>query len=956
VLESPDPDTLGETSGAGEGTAVRPGRALDRGDAVGRYVVLGRVGSGGMGVVYAAYDPELDRKVALKLLKAWGSGDGTRGHRRLLREAQAMARLSHPNVITVHDVGEHRGSVFVAMEFVEGRTLGAWLAERTRPVREVLDVMLRAGQGLSAAHAAGLVHRDFKPDNVMVGDDGRVRVMDFGLARSARAGPEAPPDTEVAPRRDAVAVDLTREGAIVGTPAYMAPEQHLGLTTDARTDQFCFCVALYEALYGERPFPGESAAALALAVSSGEIRAAPARSRVDPRLRRILRRGLAADPAHRWPNMDALLAELGHDAAALRRRALGASVVAVGIGALAWALASRPDARMCEGGREQLSGTWDPQVRERVGDALLRTGLPYARATWERVEADVEAWVDGWATMHREACEASRRGEASDAMLDRRMACLDQRRAALAALVGVLEDADVAVVDQAVQAALALPTLERCADADALLAELPPPEDEVTAQQVTGLRERLEEVSALENAGRYAAGLERARAIAREAEAVGFAPLLAEARFSQGALEERVGNFADAEALLRSAYHTAVRTRHDRTAAQAALQLVFVSGVRLGRLEDARSWSEHADSLVRRVYGDDDGATQAHLANHLGAALANAGELEAARQQHERGLQMMEQALGVEHPDVALQLNNLGTTLNRLGRFSEAVVVHERSAAIWRVVVGPEHPQVATTLTNLGAARAGLGDHESARRDHEAALRIFEAAGRGAELHTAEILGNLGNSLAALGDHAAARRHHERALEILRASLDPHDPTLANELNNLGAVLSAQGDAEGARAHYEEALSIAEALHGPEHPMVAVTVDNLGGVLFSLGRPAEALARHDRALAVFEAKLGAEHPYVGYALTGRGKALVALGRPADAVEPLTRALAIREESALSPGDAPESRFWLARALFESGRDRHRGLELARRARDEYAAIGGAPTAKAEVEAWLARRP
>ncbi|MCA9693542.1 MAG: serine/threonine protein kinase, partial [Myxococcales bacterium] len=232
----------GEATLAADGGAAQlPATALQRGDSIDRYLILARLGEGGMGLVYAAHDPELDRKVAIKLLRGDPTDSGARD--RLLREAQAMARLSHPNVITVHDVGTARGHVFVAMEYVEGGTLGTWLEEQERGWRAVLDVFLAAGRGLAAAHEAGLVHRDFKPDNVLLERDGRVRVADFGLARyglgAAPTHPPAPAEAPTDMTRTGVSLNtkLTITGATVGTPAYMAPEQLGGVDVDARADQ-----------------------------------------------------------------------------------------------------------------------------------------------------------------------------------------------------------------------------------------------------------------------------------------------------------------------------------------------------------------------------------------------------------------------------------------------------------------------------------------------------------------------------------------------------------------------------------------------------------------------------------------------------------------------------------------------------------------------------------------------
>ena len=291
---------------------------------IAHYTVIGTLGSGGMGVVYVAHDRQLGRRVALKLLRH--ANASAIAAVRLQREAQAMARLSHPNVVTVHEVGTFRGQVFIAMEFVGGANLRAWLHMRKRSWREIIDIFSQAGEGLAAAHAAGIIHRDFKPDNVLVGDDGRVRVADFGLAHGLDSdlGEPTPdtPDSSSGLLSGSYDGPLTETGTIVGTPAYMAPEQHHGNRVDARSDQFAFCVALWEALYGKRPFPGVSVAELIAALSTNIIRAPADPGDVPPWLHRVLLRGISILPNERWPSMRELLVALSRDPRAVRRRRL----------------------------------------------------------------------------------------------------------------------------------------------------------------------------------------------------------------------------------------------------------------------------------------------------------------------------------------------------------------------------------------------------------------------------------------------------------------------------------------------------------------------------------------------------------------------------------------------------------------------------------------------------------
>ncbi|HEY5317140.1 MAG TPA: serine/threonine-protein kinase, partial [Solirubrobacteraceae bacterium] len=356
--------------------------------------MLSLVGRGGMGDVYAAYDPELDRKVAVKLLRV-KPGNGvslTEGRQRTLREAQAIARLSHPNVVVVFDVGTFEDKVFIAMEFVEGNTLAYWSEAQPRSWQEILKVFVAAGRGLEAAHEKGLVHRDFKPDNVMIGRDGKVRVMDFGLARQVsekvpsdgvprRIPVELPeeagqvevgssptivinagierPDTDAMHTSGSGLFDarLTRTGAMMGTPAYMAPEQFFNAPTDARTDQFSFCIALYEALYGQRPFEGNNLSTLTGNVVRGSVREPPAGTKVPPWVRRIVLRGLRPVIGDRYPSMGDLLDALGKSPYANRWRMLYAAIaVVVTIGFGFGVRQSLADHRaICGGGAEKLA-------------------------------------------------------------------------------------------------------------------------------------------------------------------------------------------------------------------------------------------------------------------------------------------------------------------------------------------------------------------------------------------------------------------------------------------------------------------------------------------------------------------------------------------------------------------------------------------------------------------------
>ena len=361
------PEAVADTHESGEGAGGKPGAKADgdlkKGDTLGRYLVLEQLGAGAMGVVYAAYDPELDRKIAIKILRPHeGKGDRARRQERLVREAKAMAKLSHPNVGAIYDVGVHGDQVFLAMEFLSGGTLRDWVTAKKRPWREIVKMFIEVGKGLAGAHAEGLIHRDFKPDNVLIDKNGVPKVVDFGLVRLTSAALDQSTtgsidadtadtiedgEVSVLPVAKTALAALTRTGALTGTPAYMAPEQFLGKAIDARTDQFAFCIALYEALYGERPFPGDTVIGLADAVTSQRIKPIP-KTDVPTWIRRCLVRGLQADPSQRYPNFDALLATLRTDPVARLKRRVGATAAVVIVLAALVVIQQRADRRRQE--------------------------------------------------------------------------------------------------------------------------------------------------------------------------------------------------------------------------------------------------------------------------------------------------------------------------------------------------------------------------------------------------------------------------------------------------------------------------------------------------------------------------------------------------------------------------------------------------------------------------------
>ncbi|WP_323137409.1 serine/threonine-protein kinase [Paraliomyxa miuraensis] len=793
---------------------LRHATTPEKGTLIGRYVVLSRLGAGAMGVVVAAYDPQLDRKVALKLLRG-RRRSGEQDRIRLQREAQALARLNHPHVVSVHDVGVHDGRVFVAMEFVEGKTLTQWLAEPDgpRPWPQVLPVLAAAGQGLAAAHAEGLVHRDFKPDNVMIGDDGRVRVMDFGLARSTAVHSEERDESSLpfAARSGASSMWITRAGGMMGTPAYMAPEQFADIDVDARSDQFSFCVTLHEALYGERPFPGESIPELAAAVTTGARKDPPRGIDVPGWLHRVVVRGLDPDPAARFPSMPALLAELGA-AETRRRRTRRALVVGglLGLAGLAVGVARYDHVRRvaeCHAHGDGIDEVWNEQTGAALREGLLATGVAYAPAVADRVAPWFESYAESWREHATEACmRASVHQTWSPAVLDKAQWCLEDRRRGFAALVGELTQANELVVQSAIQVAAGLPPLLPCVD-DGSLATMPtPPAPELRAQ-VHAVGERIDQAMALDRAGDYAQGLRVAEQAQDEAERLGWAPLLAgTSRIHANLLGQRA-EYDRAEALAVRAYMVAVRTDAWDTAATAATDLTNLVGSQQARSDDGKLWAEHAAVAIEKAR-DPLQLREAARLNNLGNIYYAQDDAEQAKAHYEQALSRYREALGPRHLRVADSLNNLGNVHTKLDQTAEARALYEQSLAIRREALGSGHPTVASSLTNLGVAYANAKDYARAKELFEQALGVIEHARGARHPEVATNLNNLAYIHRMLGEHAEARPLYERAIDIKEASLGKTHPSLNTSLHGLGLALLALDRPEAAIAPLERSTAL----------------------------------------------------------------------------------------------------------------------------------------------------
>jgi eukaryotic-like serine/threonine-protein kinase len=712
---------LRETSGDG-GAAAEP--LLERGASVDRYLVLDVVGRGGMGVVYSAYDPQLDRKVALKVIRAellLGGGDGDALRARLLREAQAMARLSHPNVLPVYDAGTAGAHVFIAMELVSGGTLTRRLA-KGHGWRETTRLFIAAGRGLAAAHAAGLVHRDFKPDNVLIGDDERVRVSDFGLARLA--GDAAAEASAAMPASPTLTTPITKAGVAAGTPQYMSPEQMRGADPDARGDQFSFCVALYEAVYGERPFAGTTLPELRAAIEADAVRDAPRAGNVPGALRRALLRGLRADAAARFATMDALLAELSRIVE--RRRsvsvAAGVPLVLMVVG-LAVTQSQRARDKLCRDGQARLAGVWDEDLRQRTRAAFAATHLPYADLALRTVESTLDRFAGNWARMHDEACAATAvRHDQSTELLDLRMDCLNRRLAEAGALTTLLSSADAPLVSRAVQAVQGSDDLAACSDVRGLRQRTPPPADMSTRKKYDGLQGALAELGALNRAGRYGDGAARAGGVVDAAKKLDHPVLLSDAYRWQGMFARMTGHAKDALAALHQAAVAAERASDDGRAA-AAFDALAYAAVDLRQLDDAGRWLDYAGAAAARA-GED------HFRDAVHAHAT--GLYDVARQQPEAAVAAFERAarlhrLAGNAGAEAISRSELGKTLADLGRLDDAAAACSEALRLVDENLGPSHPYALHAVDCLGRTEELRGRPEAAEPLYRRVIDIDRA-------------------------------------------------------------------------------------------------------------------------------------------------------------------------------------------------------------------------------------
>ncbi|MFE8601212.1 protein kinase domain-containing protein [Archangium violaceum] len=956
----------------------QPGSLLWRGALLGRYVLLEPIGQGGMGIVYAGYDPELDRRVALKWHRPSNRPDDTQEQERLLREARAMARVSHPHVVPIFDVGLFEGGVFLAMELVEGDNLRAWLRHAPRSRREIVSVLLDAGRGLAAAHAAGIVHRDFKPENVMVERHGRGRVLDFGLAHEAAPLQAA----AIAGSLTATPGELTETGRVLGTPAYLAPERLAGHSADARSDQFSFCLTLAEALTGHLPFTFEQLQALARG------------QEVSPRLeglagmpaawRRALLIGLSARPAQRHADLPTLLSLLEGQPRVRRMAMAGAGLLALAAVGLTLHLGREPP---CEGAREQVERVWNARAATAMEQAFTRSSSHLAPGAFQAARTRMDEWARRWVEARTEACRATHvRHEQSPETLALKLACLDGRLDSLSTVVRLLQHADEEWVSHAAQVVDGMERVQGCNDVGLLRRQ-----EAGDDARLPGVRRRLDEVRALVAAGKYGPALTAAEATMEEARGLSLPWLSAEARLLEGVAALKAGE-ADASRRLLEARWLAEAAGLDQRSAEAALQLGVLHLGRQDR-ERAEEWLGHTRASLTRMGGD------GHLEWQL---LGQQALLEAINERRDKAAELSLQAVrlaerilgpdhlevsdallraaayhavsreGVEH-GIALAQRALTLRLSALGPFHPRVAEahevlaqlarhrydHARELQVQQEVLAlrtrtlpSSHPTFARTHWGLATAHVLRGDDVSAVIHYREALAGMESAYGAISQKVGVLKLSLAMSERRVGRLDSALALAREGIALLRQVQGQDTPYLTLESSGLADMLAASGQRAEARRLYLSAIETKERVE-PSSAKLAPPLLGLARLELEEGHPEQALVHAKRALELQSASFPPPNPNLLEALELVGQAWLRLGQVREAQAVLVQAERAAEEW-LPEGHPLRLRvLWMTVAIRQAEGRREEAIQAARAGLALAQSLPGAPLSVAEAQLVLA---
>lgn len=905
-----------------------------------RYEVIEVVGRGAFGSVYRCRDPKLGREVALKI---FATADETQ-----IREANTMATLTHPNIATIYDAGvvgegdAARG--YIAMELVVGQSLRQWCS-RPRTRAEILAMLAQAGAGLAAAHAAGIVHLDFKPDNVLVGDDGRVRVVDFGLATS-----QAPEQADNALDDLVEQPNGTMTQTRAGTPAYMAAEQHAGRVGSAQSDQFAFCVTSWEILLGERPFAGKTLAELRANVEAEQPREPTAALELSAPLRDALLVGLSPDPKQRHDSLDELLRYFEPESRDRDWRRISLlSLPLLVIGGIALTFLSGQDAQeeLCQPASAQLDAVWNPSIAGATAAAFSSSGRDAADATWQHTRDRLDEYATHWAESRVQACEATNlRKEQSMETLELRMVCFDRHLDELAALIKVFSTADGAVVDRALAATLALPAIEDCGKRSYLRSR-PEPKNAATKKAVDEHYSQLATVIALHRTGQGRKALALAQGVAAGAASLEYAPLQAAAAIWIAEAALQVGQVELAMKSSRSAFDFALQSGDDRNAVHATTILAFQGAHDPSKKREALKWVETGTSLLGRI--DHDKEYAAKLANAEGNAYLTATEPALARPAFER---VVDAFAGIDpnHPNIGSSMAMIGVSYLYEGKLGQAQA--KLNEALQRITtsLGANHPEAASVLVNLSLVETALGEYGTA----ESLLR------RGAELQT-KVFGesypllvytklNLGKVLMRRGEYEGAFEQIAVARQLCKRTYGPTHPLLAQILVSESEVLARMSDAASAATAAAQALQLLQATFGAEAIDVAIAHKGLSLVHRFAGNAKAAIdsARQGLALMVRVSPVDPRSMQISFELA---ESLRVDDQPAEALAIYQRLKASLAGPRIDPRSASLIRFGLAQTLPVANRTQ--ALEEAQQALSLYPRDGDSKERKA-ISRWLSK--
>jgi tetratricopeptide (TPR) repeat protein/predicted Ser/Thr protein kinase len=815
-------------------------------DVVGdRYEIQSVLGRGGMGTVYLAHDRTLGRDVALKV---HGAGSG---NERLHREALAMAKLAHPNVVTVFEIGSFEDRLYVAMEYVKGGTLRDWLA-KGRTWQQIVATLREVGAGLVAAHEAGLVHRDFKPENVLVASDGRPRVSDFGLARVGASITAVEPSGDEL-TDDALATRMTVTGAVVGTPAYMAPEQLAGEVVDARSDQFAFCVVAWEALFGARPWGGATLKELEKAIQRHELKAS---REVPERVRKVLERGLAIEPGDRWPDLRALLVALGESAKPRTRGWIAASVLGTALvvggsyAAYASVSAHRHEAA-CAAAGDSVRKLVSPDAKAAIKAAFAATGAPYADSAYDHAASVLGRYADVLATATTATCK-------DDHAPKVRASCLDDHRTQLAAYLDQLLHADANAVLSAPDRAWGLFEPAPCASAEPRHVFAPADAAE------------LARIHALDEIGKYQEAATAGEKLLAAARTRNDKELELASLLAVGSAEQELDHGPELVTLYHQAEALAESLGHDADAATAWQALATVEGLDGHDYRAAHGDLDLAKAKLERLGGANLALRGQVLATEA-QVLTYEGRLPEAEADMKAALAALEPALGPDHPRVGMAYAILAQVEDPLGNSDQALSAARRGLAILSKALGDDHPNVAGARMQLARTLIKLKQYDEARDLLMKADAAFAHTFGPDHISRAQIYANLGELEVAQNHWDSALAAYRTDLQIYEKAVGPRTEEAASAHRDIAYTLALAGKLDDAIVEAQKGIDILDTTGTDSEPRLIGAETELAEMYVAREHPGDrppALAAAQRAVELAKKRgLGTEDAELVAALT-----------------------------------------------------------------------------------------